>query len=300
MVTVTIVSSLLLSGFVAAQDSTQDSECTEVVHDGYLTDESYATAYNNGSTIESTTDNVYTSIEQTDAFVRLDAENPNAYCVNMTVKVHPDIIPPADVGELSATDDNTTSTWRNTHDFDTDQSYTEITFELEPESSVTFAPNKIRIKTLSWADQSGSGGFLDRIPVPFSGDGDLEQRSYTIDSANGSIQTVPLENADGQSVDDWQAVYRIGDGQWRPISTDSEGPAFYRVIDNETAVQFHFDTDEYAEGRVEVKFTANPTQIDKLRYDLRSYSASWSDLFNFNLGLPSLVAPTAPAAEVIR
>lgn len=299
--TVALVSSLLFSGFAAAQDSTDEQECAAVTHDGYLTDESYVAEFEENSQIESTERNVRTSIEETEAFVRLKAENPNAYCVDMTVKVHPDIIPPADVGELSDTDGDVESTWRNTHDFERDQSYTEITFRLEPESNVTFAPNRVRVLSVAWADKaSDPKGILDRITSPIGGEKDLEQRSYTLDSGNGSIQTIPLENSDGQAIDEWQAVYRVGsDDRWRPITTDSADPAFYRTVDNGSAVQFHFDTDEYPDGKVEVEFTANPTDIDKARHHVRSYSASWSDLFNFNFDFIS-TAPALPAAEVAR
>jgi hypothetical protein len=300
LATVVLVSSLLFSGVGAAQESSND-ECTDVVHDGYLTDESYVGEYDNTSKISSTSENVKTSIEKTDAFVRVRAENPNAYCVDMTIKVHPDIIPPADVGDLSDTDGEVQSTWRNTHDFERDRSYTEIKFTLDADSSVLFAPNRIRVHTLAWKDEATSkSGIIDRITSPFGGEKDLEQRSYSLESANGSIQTVPLENGDGKSISDWQAVFRTNDGTWRPITTDSSDPAFYRVVDNGSAVQFHFDTDEYADGQVEVQFTANPSDYDKAQYHFRSLSASWSDLTDLDFDIISTVTMPLPSAEVVR
>lgn len=296
--TVALVSSLLLSGIgAAAQESSNDEkQCTNVVHDGYLTDESYIAKFQNTSKIQSTTDNVRTTLEKTDVFVRLKAENPNAYCVDMTVKIHPDIITPANVGELSDVDGNVESTWRNTHDFERDQSYTEITFRMPAESNLTFAPNRVRVLGIAWANSaSDPSSIVDRITAPL-GDKTLEQRTYTFNSSSGTIQTVPLESKDGKTIDEWQASYRVGDGKWRPITTDSSDPAFYQIEDGGDAVQFHFDTDNYSPGEVEVQFTANPNGLDKAKHNYRSYRASWLDLANFNFDILSSV----PTMEVSR
>ncbi|ELY68829.1 hypothetical protein C489_05668 [Natrinema versiforme JCM 10478] len=298
--TVALVSSLLMTGIGAAQEDSDDRQCATVVHDGYLDDESYVSEFDETASIQSDTENIRTSLEQTDAFVRLKAENPNAYCVDMTVKVHPDIITPADVGELSDTDGDVESTWRNTHDFDRDQSYTEITFRMEPESEVTFAPNRVRVLGVAWKDSATDpSGIFDRVKSTL-GEADLEQRTYTFNSSEGAIQTVPLQNDDGKSIDEWQASYRVGDGKWRPITTDSSDPAFYRTVDSGEAVQFHFDTDTYDGGEVEVEFVANPNGVDKATHNYRSYRTSWSDVFNFNFDFLSTVSVTAPAAEVSR
>lgn len=286
-----------VAGTTVTQDDTDTtSQCTDVVHDSYLTDESYVQEFENTSTIESTNRNVRTSLEETEAFVRLKAENPNSYCVNMTVKLHPDIIPPAEVGEITDTNNTVDSTWRNTHDFDTDQSYTKVTFRLEADSEVMFAPSRVRVLGIAWKDkQTDPSGILDRITSPLGGEDDLDERTYEINSSEGSMVTVPLEHNDGQSIDEWQAVYRVGDERWRPITTDSSDPAFYKEVDGGQALQFHFDTDSYDSGEIEVEFTANPNQWDKTKHDYRSYSASWSDVFDFDFDILAMTPPVAIA-----
>lgn len=294
-----LVSSLLVGsvavGGVAAQDEDgEDRQCTEVVHDAYLTDNATISEFNETEHAESTDRNIYTSIEKTEAFVRLKAENPNAYCVNLTVQVHPDIIPPADVGDVSAVDGDVESTWRNTHDFDRDQSYTEIKFTMDADSEVTFAPNRLRVLALNWKDEhTDPKGLLDRIPNPFGND-TLEDRTYTINSSNGSTVTVPLKQ-DGKSIDEWHAVYRVGDEHWRPMTTTSDDPVFYREVDEGDSLQFIFDEDHPKE--LEVEFTANPTVRDDIRHDYRASRANWSDFVNLDFGLFWTQSPV-PLMEV--
>lgn len=288
---VLMVSSLAVSGVAVAQEETNT---TSVEHD-YLNDESYVSEFDDTSSVESTDRNVKTQIEQTEAFVRLKAENPNAYPVDMTIQVHPDIVPPAEVGEVSDTDGDVISTWRNTHDFDRDQRYTEITFTMEANSEVTFAPSRIRVLSISWKDSATTtDGLLDRIPNPFE-DKTLDERTYELNSSDGSMVTVPLERGD-KSIDEWQAAYRTGpDDNWKPISTNSDDPAFYRTVDGGQSVQFHFDTDNYDAGGVEIEFTANPNYRDKAKHDFRSFSAGWSDIIGFDL---LSINPATPLTEV--
>ncbi|APX00197.1 hypothetical protein CHINAEXTREME_20510 (plasmid) [Halobiforma lacisalsi AJ5] len=285
-VAVCLVASLFATGFaVAATESDDEDDAVEVVHDDYLTDDAYAETFNETQAVESTDRNVRTQIEKTDVFVRLEAENPNSYPVEMTVKIHPDMVRPADVGDVSAADGDTESTWRNTHDFDRDMSYTEVTFRLDANSEVTFAPNRVRVFGVAWKDEAtDTDRWLDRLPS-LTDEPDLEQRVYEINSSQGAIVTVPLEN-DGKSIDDWNAVYRTSpDENWKPISTDSSAPAFYRTVDDGESLQLHFDTDDYAPGEVEVEFTANPNTRDTIRHDVRSIRAGLSDMVNFNFDL---------------
>ncbi|WP_211137181.1 hypothetical protein [Natronorubrum daqingense] len=302
-----LVSSLVVAGFgagvVAGEDSDNDSDSNvaAVTHDDYLDDEALYEEFNDTSSVELEDRNVKTSIEETDAFVRVEGENPNSYPVEVSMHVHPDIIPPAEVGEVSDTDDEVTSDWQNTHDFERDESYTEITYEMEAESEVTFAPNRVRVLGISWKDSATDtdSGLLDRIPNPLSND-ELEDREYRMNSSDGSIQTVPLENNEGdESIDDWHAVYRTGpDDDWKPISTDSDDPAFYRTTDGGEAVQFHFDTSNYDEGEVEIEFTAEPNLIDKFQQDFRSFTAGWSDMINLDiLSVTPATASDGPPLE---
>ncbi|WP_245724314.1 hypothetical protein [Natronorubrum texcoconense] len=293
---VLMVSSLAIAGVAMADEDS--NETATVTHDEYLTDGAYAAEFNDSSSVELTDRNVKTSIEETDAFVRVKADNPNSYAVEVTMKVHQDIIPPAEVGDVSDTDDDVTASWENTHDFEQDESYTEITFTMDANSDVTFAPSKVRIHTMAWKDTATSGdGWLDRITSPFGSEGDLEERTYTLNSSDGSIQTVPLQNNDGQSIDDWHAVYRTGpDDDWTPITTDSSDAAFYRTASGGEAVKFHFDTDNYADGEVEVEFTADPNLRDQFTYEIRSLTAGWTDMVSFDI--LSVSAPTS-ATEVI-
>lgn len=276
---VILTTSVLVAGFggVASAD-----EAASVTHDGYLTDEQYIDEFNQSSEIQLTDRNVRTTIEETDVFVRLKAENPNSYPVDLTVKIHPDIIAPAEVGEISDTEGDVEATWRNLHDFESGQSYTEIRFRLEADSEVTFAPNRVRVLGVAWKDRAtDTSRFTDRLPS--LSDDNVDEHTYTMNSSSGSIVTVPLSNDDGQSIDDWHAVYRVGpDDHWKPITTDSTDPAFYRTIDNGNSVQFHFDRDNYEDGEIELEFTANPRFRDTVSYDIRSFRAGLADITGFN------------------
>lgn len=294
---VLVVSSLIFGGLSGVATAEGETDATAVEHD--YRDDGYAQTFGDDGYVEMTDRNVKTTIEETSAFVRVTVDNPNSYPVEMTMKVHPEIIPPADVGEVTASDGDTESTWRNTHDFERDESYTEISFTIDANSEATFAPSRVRVMAVSWKDSSTDPeGFLDRVPNPFE-DEDLEDRTYELNSSAGSTVTVPLENGD-RSIDDWQAVYRTGpDEKWKPISTDSSDPAFYQTVDDGSAVQFHFDTDNYPEGQIEVEFTANPNLVDQARHDYRSFMAGLSDMVGFDF-LPSITVPTVLIAEVVR
>lgn len=264
-----------LAGLAAANED-EDPDCTDVLHDAFLHDPETVEEGADGSA-DSTAGNTEVRVEQDAGFVRVIGENPNGYCVEVTVEISAEIVHPAEVGQLEAVDSEHTATWRSTHDFDADETYTEVTFELGAAEKATFAPSKTRVTTLSWTGKAKDegGGVVNRVQSFF--DDDLEERDYilTPDDEATTYITVPLTNeSTEQTVDDWQAMYRVdGDDSLKPVGQDPEAAVFYRVVDDGEAVQFVFNDPD-----AEVEFTANPTYREQASYELRSWISGWEIL----------------------
>ena len=266
-------------GTVTAQETESSTSCsTTVVHDAFRFDNSTVAQAANGTATASKS-NTKVTVEQTTGFIRVKATNPNGYCVKFHVQIDEEVIAPAELGEIDAISSNTTASWHATRDFEREETFTEVVFTLGPAESVTFAPSEARVKSLSWTgtvESKGASFWQNLTDIEFfKDDSDLEKRSYTFSPENNStsIVTISLKNAsDGRTIKEWQALYRPREGDWKPISKESEKPVFYRKVD-EHRIQFIFNDPD-----AEVKWTANPNWRDKADYQVKSYLSGLGDL----------------------
>jgi hypothetical protein len=291
---------LSATAWVLPTAATTTSCTNHVAYDAFRTDNAtIEAAANNSATV--TRANTRVRIEQAPGFVRLNASNPNGYCVAFDVTLAEPIVTPAELGTVDALEADVTADWHAVHNFSADQTYTRVTFTLPAASTAAFAPSQARVQTLAWtgaAEAAGNGLLhsLTTVDIPFltDGSGKLQQRTYHYSPQNSSasteIVTIPLRNAsDGRTISEWHALYRIEDGQWTPVTEDSTQPVFYRTVD-ETTIQFIFN-----DQTAEVKFTANPTASDKLSYQLDAYMAGINELTD-SLTPTQLTAPRATEA----
>lgn len=244
------------------------------------------TAANGSATIQR--ENTKVRVEQATGFIRIHAENPNGYCNEVHVRLASKIVSPAELGTVEALANNTTAEWHAVRDFERDVTYTEVVFTLPAGSEATFAPSKLTVKSLAWTGQakSAGGSLWDRLSgFEWGDDEDLRQRTYQFSARNNSsIVTLSLRNqSTGRTVEEWQAMYRVGDGSWTPISKDADAPVFYRTV-GEHQIQFLFNDPD-----AEVQFTANPTTWDKAQYQFDSYTAGIDALGDL-VELPDLLS----------
>lgn len=274
---------LVLTPIAAATPATasavtdEQPQCeTTVTHDAFRTDNATVADATNG-TATSSVDNTEVSVDTNVAFVHLNAKNPNGYCVRYVVEIGPEVIDPADLGHIDANNGSEEATWRALHDFDADETYTQVEFVLEGGEEATFAPSKLRVTSLKWTGtaKNATSGLLPDIGLgSIFGGGDLEQRTYTLTAENSSdTVSVALSNESlDKEVAEYQAVYRTDDRGWTPVETDSDDAVFLREADGGDVVEFTFNDPD-----AEVEFTANPSALDKARHQYRSYlsGADW-------------------------
>lgn len=287
----------------AATDEQPDCETT-VRHDAFRTDDATISEAQNG-TATNTVDNTEVSIDTNVAFVHLSAKNPNGYCVRYVVEISPEVIDPADLGHIGANNGSEEATWRAIHDFEQDQTYTQVEFVLEGGEEATFAPSKLRVQSLQWTGtaKNASSGLLPDIGLSsiFGDDDGLEKRTYTLTPENNSDDRVSIalsnESLD-REVSEYQAVYRTDDRGWTAVGTDTSDPVYKTESANGDVVEFRFNDPD-----AEVEFTANPTAVDKARHEYREYTSGigWFDglLPGLAGGSNALLALTLPlSAEV--
>lgn len=278
-VIVLLCASLTAAPATGAQSS--DSCDTVVRHDAFRHNTETVNTTLNG-TGSSAVQNTKVTVEPTSAFVRIQASNPNGYCVRVVVELASEIVTPASLGTVDSNNDSHTATWRAVHDFNASETYTEVAFTLPPGTKTGFAPAKARVAALKWtgdAKDTTAGVFGD-VDLPFGDDEQpaLEQRHYRFTPTNDTdIITVPLQNGAGnRTIDEYRAVYTTPatDG-WRPVGTDSSAPVFERQLDGGDAVQFQFNRN------ATVKFTANPTRVEKAEHEWTAYwsGVDWLDDF---------------------
>lgn len=279
-----VVASVAPAGVVAAVASSAETArtCeTVATHDAFRFNEETINATQNGSG-SSTVLNTMVRVEQNPAFVRVNATNPNGYCVRFRVLISPEVVSPAELGTIEATESNQTASWRAVRDFNRSVTYTEVTFVLPAGTQASFAPAKARVAALKWTGTATSAGseLFGNYSIPLiGGEHDLQQRTYTFSpETNGTtIITVPLTNrSSGRSIREYQALYRTPTQDWVPVSTDSTAPVFKRELDGD-AVQFQFNNPDAT-----VKFTANPNTVEKAQYQWDAYwgGVEWfSDYF---------------------
>jgi len=290
------------AGATTSSQSSSTAACSEtVVHDWPLQNAT-AETFNNSSSVSQVTANTKVSIEHTDSFYRVRAENPNSYCVAFTVRVHEDIIPPTELGSISSVNGTTTGEWHDITEFESQRTYTEIEFTLRGGESAMFAPPEPAVLIPAWRDQQKreAEGILARVTStldfesPFDDDTEnLKAKTYRFSKPNGSdYLTVRLDNrTTNQSIDDWYALTRGAgsDVPWDPITQESTAPVFYRTVDGGSKLQFVFNN-----PNATVKFVANPEAGDKLDYDVESLQRSLYELKE-SLSLPFTIglSPTA-------
>ncbi len=275
----------------AAQEERQCSNI--VVHDDFRFDnETVRSAANTSAS--STAENTKVTVEQATGFIRVKAKNPNGYCNEFHVRIASEVVSPAELGEVGSNNDNETADWHAVRDFEREETYTEVVFTLGAGSQATFAPSDVRIKTLAWtgAAKGAADGLLGNFSKysPFDDEESLDKRTYTYSpESNNSTRyiTISLVNdSSGGQVEDWQAVYRTGGEEWRPISTESDAPVFYRTLDGGENLQFIFNDRD-----AEVRWTANPTRLEQAKYEWTEYSTGIDILSEFNM---SAILTTTP------
>ncbi len=287
LVVVLLVATLavpLATAPATASTATQQDCSNRVVYDAFRFDNETVDAAANGSAT-ATAQNTEVRVEQATGFVRIKATNPNGYCVAFQVNLAPAIVSPAELGDVDSNDGNRTAEWHAIRDFDRDETYTQVVFTLDAGETATFAPSKLRVKSLTWTgDVKDEGGsFWESVSnYSFGEEEDLEKRTYRFSAENTTETiTVSLRNeSTGKAVDEWQAMYRTSnESSWRPVSTDSQASVFYRDV-GDHRVQFVFN-----DADAEVRFTAQPTRWDKATYEWESWAAGTDVIDGFLEGL---------------
>lgn len=281
-----LVTSLALPGAFAGATLAQedaDPNCqTETAHDAFLGDDAVIEEFNDSGSASEISRNTRVTIEETSAFYRVKAENPNSYCVHTTVSVNSSILPPTNLGTVDSNNEVTSASWTDVRDFDRQEAHTEITFTMPPNSTVLFAPSKPTVMLPAWRDEKkrDAQGILATVSSLFSEDNKtLKERTYTFTSDGSPYVTIPLVNEDdeNQTITEWRAVYRTSESApWDPVDKNTEAPVFYQEIDDGDKVRFYFNDKD-----AEVEFVANPTATDKVVWDIRSFKRSIHDVTSF-------------------
>lgn len=269
---------LVLLAATMGVGATAAGECSNSVHvDAFRADNATIRELQDSGSASTTEKNVGITVSETDAFLRVDARNPNGYCVAVTVEISSDVAPPAELGKISATNSSNTATWEAMQDLEDGETYTRVRFEVPAGSSVQFAPSKLRVQSLSWTGsaESKATGVTDKVKGVFGFRPELEQNTYEFSPDGADTVTVDLTGPEGERVEEWQAVYQNEHGDWVPVSKTSDESVYY---EQETdSVKFKFNT------KTTVKFTANPGVMDKARHDYQSYTSSWKEILNVKL-----------------
>ena len=278
VVGLTVVPSVGLAMVGSAAAAQEKTACTTtVMHDKFRTDADAMTAIANASGATSTVDNTRVHIEESSAFYRIEAENPNGYCVAFTVEIGADAIPPAELpGTITSTSGNHTATWDAVHDFNASETYTRIEFVLPAGTTTTFAPNEYRVVSLAWASnglQKGQTAW-ENISRKWGIDlswGDekqtVEKHEYELTvEHDGDSRVVPLKHPQTKEpLKEWYATYSVDGNNWREVGTNTEDPVYQHV--NNESVRFTFN-----DADAQVKFVANPTWRHKLDKQISGYT----------------------------
>lgn len=258
-----------------AASAAPTAECsTTVVYDSFRFDNETVQQAANGSATAAAK-NTEVRVEQTAGFMRVHGENPNGYCIEFRVQISPQVVSPAELGSVDSNDEQVEAGWHATRDISRDETYTEVVFQLPPNSSATFAPSKIRVQSLAWtgtATQQG-GSLLERVTNFSIGEEPaLRNRTYTFSAENDSeYVTVPLEDPNSdREIKEWTAMYKTAGTDWRPVTKEAGAPVFYREPKPEQ-VQFVFN-----DQNATVRFRANPTPLEKAQTSWQSWTSGWS------------------------
>jgi hypothetical protein len=261
----------------AAAQSTDDDQCaTTVEHDALRTDDGLIDRVSAGEAVTTRRDLTRVTYTPTDAFYRLEAENPNGYCVHVVVEIGERALPPADLPtDVTSNDGSTTATWQSKHDFDAGQTYTHIAFDVAANSTVEFAPSRVQVVSVAWAGekQQKAEGVVERLRREVD-EPTLRQRKYQFQvRSTPAARTVPLTTPnESKRIDDYQAQWTTDGSTWHPVTTRTDDPVYKSEPESGDQVTFHWTEP------ARVRFTANPTPLDEVRYQVSSYRAGVADL----------------------
>ncbi|WP_049909105.1 hypothetical protein [Halorubrum saccharovorum] len=269
-----VVLSVTTAGLAGASESVEAAECTAVTHSDFLSNEDAIKAAQTDSGGTSVEQNTEVTVSQNSAFVRVGAENPNGYCVELTVEISNEVVAPSDIGSVTASGDSQTEAeWEAIHDYDSGSTHTRVTMRLGAGEDAIIAPSKTRVIALDWTGltSEATSGDASWIGGLFSPETELEQNEYVITPPeNGDVVTVDLTAEDGTEVQDWRASY--GDS---PVEQDVEDPVYYTRDTAADQLTFHFNKNR------NVDFVANPSTAQKLQTDIDSYFNGFDSLFNW-------------------
>lgn len=280
-VTVLLLGSTLAVGSAAALSSSGcETADASVTYEEFRQDNATISDFETDGQARVEKDNTVVGVDADETFVRLLLENPNTYCTEFTIRLSDDVVDPATLGSVSATDSDVSADWRSVHDFETGETYTEVTVRVPGTTQATFAPSQLRVKTLAWTGdaQQSADGFLDTAKEysPLHDDSQLERRTHSIGGSDGETVTVPLTHPNDStvSVDDWQATYSTDERSNVPLSQDSSEPVYYEEIQDGKAIELHYSQN------ATVQFTANPGMRDRLEYQIDSFRSDIQDLLD--------------------
>jgi len=172
----------------------------EVVYDEFRTDDTVVENANTTGSAQVIKQNTRATVEDDDAFVRLGLENPNSYAVAFEVQLSEEIVRPATLGTVRATDtDGVTADWQAQHDFEAEETHTRVTVVVPAETDVLFTPSQLRVKSLSWtgeAEQSAET-LRERVTTLWEDDR-LEQRTYQVTGSEGGSSRSTSKTGDGR------------------------------------------------------------------------------------------------------
>jgi len=276
----------------AAAGSSGSSECTPVTVDAFRHSNSTVSELNQTGAATATTQNVDVRVEETESFVRIRAQNPNGYCVRVSVELSSEIVTPAELGNVDAVEpesSDTTADWSAMHSLEDDETYTEVTFRLSSGSpEVLFAPSKLRVESLSWTGsaEKEANSTVSKLKKSLGLAGDLQKNKYELNGTAGDITTVSLRSSDGRTVEEWHALHKTEGSEWKPVGQETDSAVFY--TEDNGKVKFHYN------NQSTVKFVANPGVTDKMSYEMQSYQSSIDELIDVELPFALL-----PAQEVL-
>lgn len=271
----------------ATQARAQSDTCMTVVeHDAFRDNDNVVDALSNGTEATSTVSNTRVSIDETDAFYRVKAENPNGYCVNYRIFIAEKAMAPASIpGEVESNDGNYTATWDAVHDWNTSQTYTRIELTLPPDTTASFAPNRFRVMALSWTSQQESAGesMVRQLKESVLGDQPVTKRHYKFAADKGQVPTtvtVRLRNPQtGAKIDEYHALYSTDGGEtWFPVKESTDAAVYKTHPENRSVVRFHFTES------AQVRFVANPSVVDDAEREVAGYSAGIDRIVEDYLG----------------
>lgn len=266
---IVVVALALVAGAVApgAAASSASEDCSQSVTHDFRVDKAVS-AFNSSGEATSRESNTEVRVVDGDAFVRIQADNPNAYCVSYEVLLPEEVADPATLGGVdSVTGTNVTAQWDAVQDFEKGTQYTRVEFQLAGGQRATFAPSRMQTMTLSWTgDAERASGFVSGLLSDSEGP-ELKENTYEIspDSAD-DVVTVDLTK-NGSRVEEWHATYNDG----IPVGQDPSDPVYYEEEPGEVTLHFN--------QKVSVEFVANPSPAQSAEYRMDSYTTGFDQLF---------------------